>query len=618
MEKLRMTSPDLTEANLDKVAELFPAVITETLDAEGNPHRAVDFDLLRQELSDHIVDGPQERYRLDWPGKRAAAFAANAPIAKTLRPVREESVDFDTTKNLIIEGDNLDALKLLQESYLGKVKLIYIDPPYNTGHDFVYEDDFSTASTEYLQRSEQLSSTGERLVANPESNGRFHSDWLDMIYPRLKLAKNLLRDDGIVLISIDDNEVANLRKVCDELFGAQNFVGQFVWTTKNAARGVPPRTMLMSNHEYVVAYGREATLVRFKGINRDESDFSNPDRDPRGLWRSESMKATGSQDNFFTIVDPVTRNKYHANWAFSRSRIADMIADGLIIFPSDPSGTPRQKKFIDTYVNDRKAFVSNLGWFSTENATKALMRLFDGKKVFDFPKPLDLLRFLVEQATSGTSGGIVLDLFSGSGSLPVAVLEQNSVDGLQRPFIAIQLDEATTTGSAAQNAGFPTISGLARERVERAGRIITADASLLAKPVDVGFRSLHVDTTNMTDVTRAPDETDQLALDELEPSVKSGRSGEDVLFQVLLDWGLELTMPIVKETIAGQEIFDVEDGTLIACLDKSLTQEVVHSIAAREPIRAVFRDDGFDSDSQRINVEQIFREVSPSTEVKAI
>lgn len=613
-----MTSPDLTEANIDKLADLFPTVITETLDADGNPQRAIDFDLLRQELSDHIVEGPQERYRLDWPGKRAAAFAANAPIAKTLRPVREESVDFDTTKNLFIEGDNLDALKLLQESYLGKVKLIYIDPPYNTGHDFVYEDDFSTASTEYLQRSEQLSSTGERLVANPESNGRFHSDWLDMIYPRLKLAKNLLRDDGIVLLSIDDNEVANLRKICDELFGTQNFVGQFVWTTKNAARGVPPRTMLMSNHEYVVAYGREASLVRFKGINRDESDFSNPDKDPRGLWRSESMKATGSQDNYFTIVDPVTRNEYHANWAFSRSRIADMIADGLVIFPSDPSGTPRQKKFIDTYVNDRKAFVSNLGWFSTENATKALMRLFDGKKVFDFPKPLDLLRFLVEQATSGGLGGIVLDLFSGSGSLPVAVLEQNSVDGLERPFIAIQLDEATMAGSAAQRAGFPTISGLARERVERVGHIITADASLLAKPVDVGFRSLHVDTSNMADVIRTPDATDQLALTDLEPSVKSDRTGEDLLFQVLLDWGLELAMPIVKETIAGHEVFDVEDGALIACFDKSLGSEVVQQIARRNPVRVVFRDDGFESDAQRINVEQIFREVSPSTEVKAV
>ena len=613
-----MTSPDFTQTNIDKIAELFPNVMTESLDADGNPERAVDFDLLRQELSGHIVEGPQERYRLDWPGKRAAAFAANAPIAKTLRPLREESVNFDTTKNLFIEGDNLDALKLLQESYLGKVKLIYIDPPYNTGNDFVYKDDFAETSADYLARSGQRSETGDRLVANTEANGRFHSDWLSMMYPRLKLARNLLDESGIIAISIDDNEVSNLRLVCDEVFGRQNFVAQFVWTTKNAARGVPPKTLLMSNHEYIVVYARTVDSVRFRGLDRDEADFSNPDGDPRGLWRSESMKATGAQDNFFTISDPRTGNEFHANWAFSRSRVAEMIADGLVLFPDSPEGMPRQKKFIDSYVNDRKAFVTSLGWYSTENATKSLIALFGGEKVFDFPKPLELLTFLIRQATSVHNADLVMDLFAGSGSSAAATMKLNAEDGGDRRFVMVQLPEPIPERGAAGRIGIRNIADLSRERIRRMALGIGDRTGLVSVGLDLGFRSLRVDSSNRADVLKTADDTEQLGLDDLASSVKPDRSGEDLLFQVLLDWGLELSLPMMREHIDGREVLSVDADALVACFAESVTPEVVRGIAERGPLRAVFRDDAFDSDAARINAEQVFREVSPATEVRTI
>jgi adenine-specific DNA-methyltransferase len=618
MDKLKMHSPDMTESNVDRIEALFPTVVTEQLDETGNQVRAIDFDLLRQELSEHIVEGPQERYQLDWPGKRSALLAANAPIAKTFRPVREESVNFDTTKNLFIEGDNLDALKLLQESYLGKVKLVYLDPPYNTGNDFVYDDDFSETSSEYLSRSGQLDDSANRLVTNTESNGRFHSDWLSMIYSRLRLTRNLLAESGMVVISIDDNEVANLRRVCDSVFGESNFVAQFVWTTKNAARGVPPRTMLMSNHEYLVVYARDIEKLRFKGLDRDEGDFGNPDDDPRGLWRSESMKATGAQDNYFTITDPTTQNEFYANWAFSQARIKEMIVDGLVLFPANSSGAPRQKKFIDSYINDRKAFVSSLGWYSTENATKALMAMFDGLKVFDFPKPLDLLAFIVDQATTPDSGEIILDLFAGSAASAHAVMMVNASDGGNRRFFLVQLPEPYDPKSAAAKAGFKTISALARERIRRAASALAEQAGLLRGGIDLGFRALIVDSTNFADVLRSPDFLDRDQLDLYTGSVKPERTAEDLLFEVLVDWGLELTMPVRVEQVDDHNVLVVEDGVLVACFDTEVSLLLMREIATREPMRAVFRDSGFATDADRINAEQIFAELSPSTDVKVI
>lgn len=624
VEKLRMTSPDLTLTNIDKLAELFPSVVTETLDDDGNPTRAIDFDLLRQQLSDHVVEGPQERYRLDWPGKRAAAFAANAPIAKTLRPMREESVDFDTTKNIFIEGDNLEALKLLQESYLGRIKLIYIDPPYNTGNDFVYNDDFAETSEDYLLRSGQTDDSGARLSANPESNGRFHSDWLSMMYPRLKLARNLLSDDGIIAISIDDNEVAALRLVGDEVFGSSAFIGALTWRrrptpdSRNYSR-------VSVDHEYVLLYGR-SIVARLKGRGIDESKYKNSDNDPRGLWTSENLTGLASADQrpnlHYELVNPATGLVYPPSpsrgWSKGRESMDRLIAERRILWPAAPDGRPREKKFLDELKSAVTGFST---WLKSDEigynytATREVRDLLGGK-LFDFPKPVSLVKTLCDQVTGNED--IVLDFFAGSGSTAHAVMSANASDESLRRFILVQLDESIEDGSEAAKAGYASIAELSRERVRRAGQSVVEQSGLAGTDIDVGFRTLKVDTTNMIDVMRSPDDTEQLALSELEGSLKPDRSGEDLLFQVLLDWGLELTMPIALQHINGHQVLVVDDGALIACFDAGITPEVVRTIAKREPLRAVFRDSGFDSDDARINAEQIFREVSPATDVKAI
>jgi adenine-specific DNA-methyltransferase len=618
-----MTSPDLTHTNIDKLAALFPSVATEILDADGSPKKAIDFDLLRQELSDRVVEGQKERYQLDWPGKRAAAFAANAPIAKTLRPVREESVNFDSTKNLFIEGDNLEALKLLQESYLGKVKLIYIDPPYNTGNDFVYDDDFAETAEDYLLRSGQTDDTGARLVANPEANGRFHSDWLSMIYPRLKLARNLLSDDGIIAISIDDNELASLRVVGDEVFGSSAFIGALTWRRRPTSDSrIYSRVSV--DHEYVLLYGRTSSS-RLKGRGIDESKYKNPDNDPRGNWTSENLTGLATADQrpnlHYDLIDPTTGLVYPPNpsrgWSKGKETMDRLIADGRILWPKSPDGRPREKKFL----SELKSAVTGFStWLTSEEigynytATREVRDLLGGK-LFDFPKPVSLVRMLCDQITH--DGDIVLDFFAGSGSTAHAVMSANASDESARRFILVQLGESVETGSEAAKAGYATISELSRERVRRAGQSVVQEAGLAGGGIDVGFRCLRIDTTNMTDVLRSPDETDQLALSNLESSVKPDRSGEDLLFQVLLDWGLELTMPITVDEIDGHEVFVVEDGALIACFESEVS-ELVRTIAEREPMRAVFLDSGFASDDARINAEQIFRELSPATDVKAI
>ena len=625
-----MTSPDITAVNIDKIAELFPSVITETVDGEGDDtvvKRGVDFDLLRQELSNHVVEGPQERYQLDWPGKRAAAFAANAPIAKTLRPIREDSADFDTTENLFIEGDNLEALKLLQESYLGKVKLIYIDPPYNTGNDFVYDDDFAGTVDEYLLQSGQASNEGERLVANVESNGRFHSDWLTMMFSRLKLARNLLSSDGAIFVSIDDNERDNLKRLMDEVFGERSFVASVVWRKKASPDA---RSTIGAVHDYLLCYVRDpenpkVAIGKMALGEKRLASFSNPDNDARGPWASVDMTGmTGraTKDQYFSVTIPsgrVIQPPEGRSWGLVERTFQELRDDNRIWFGKDGNNVPRVKRFLaetDGQTVPTYWDFSEVG--SNEEASDEILSLFEGVKAFDTPKPVRLMRRLLEVATKKDEAHVVLDFFAGSGSMADAVLRQNALDGGNRRFLMVQVDESCNPKSDAAKAGYSNIAEVSRERIRRAGQKVVEDAGLTADGLDVGFRTLKVDTTNIADVLRTPDETEQQALSGLEDSVKPGRTGEDLLFQVLLEWGLDLTMPISVETVEGHEVLVVEDDALIACFDTEVGPGLVHAIAQRRPLRAVFRDSGFASDDARINAEQVFRELSPSTDVKAI
>jgi adenine-specific DNA-methyltransferase len=571
VDKLKMHSPDLTAANIDKIAELFPSVVTESIDENGETKKSIDFDLLRQELSDHIVEGPQERYQLDWPGKRAAAFAANAPIAKTLRPVREESVDFDTTKNLFIEGDNLDALKLLQESYLGKVKLIYIDPPYNTGGDFIYDDDFAETTTEYLSKSGQVDETGKRLVANTESNGRFHSDWLTMVYPRLKLARSLLAENGAVFISIDDNEVANLHRIGSEVFGAENFVAQIIWqkvyAPKNSAK------WFSVDHDYVLVFARDKerwqpnTLPR---TNEMDARYRNPDADPRGPWKPVDMSARNRYDaGVYPVTTPAGRmiagpptGRY---WGISQEKFDELNADDRIWWGATGDNAPAIKRFLSEVDAGRTPqtlwFYEEVG--HTQDAKKTLLKYVPfehTENVLNSVKPVELIQRILQLATSSDGGDIVLDFFSGSATTAHAVLAQNASDFGNRRFVCVTIEEPLRQPEPA----FNSIFGMGLTRTRNVAREIGSREG--TGELDTGFRVLKVDTNNMADVLRAPDEAEQTQLGLSVESVKPDRTGEDLLFQVLLDWGLELTLPISVERIEDVDVFDVDDGALVLCV----------------------------------------------------
>jgi adenine-specific DNA-methyltransferase len=625
MQKLKLHSPDLTQANIDKLAaisKLFPNCVTEALDAKGVLSKSVDFDQLRQELSATLVEGPQERYQLNWPGKREALLTANAPIAKTLRPCREESVDFDTTQNLFIEGDNLDALKLLQETYLNKVKMIYIDPPYNTGNDFIYEDDFAEDSDGYLERSNQKDAVGNRMVANTESNGRFHSDWLSMIYPRLKLARNLLRDDGVIFISIDDNEVHNLRKSCDEVFGENNFVANVVWEKKFAPQN--DEKYISASHDHVLVYARTKSEWRPNLLPRTEEalkKFKNPDNDSRGVWTSGDLTSkTKAANHSYPITAPegtVFFPPHGRQWAPSLTTYERLRTENRIWFGEAEDKVPRLKQFLSE-IQDGVVPMTIWGYQDvghTQSATQELKKLFEST-LFDSPKPINLIKRIVYLATN--KDDVVLDFFAGSATTAHAMMQLNAEDGGDRKFIMVQLPEVTHEKSEAAKAGYKNIADISKERIRRAGKKIKTENALTSPDLDIGFRVLKIDSSNMKEVFYTPDAVSQDLLSDQVNNIREDRTAEDLLFQVLLDWGVDLSLPISQETIDGKPVFFVDDNALTACFETNINEDFVKLLAKRAPLRVVFRDAGFASDSVKINVEQIFKLMSPGTEVKTI
>lgn len=620
MEKLKMHSKDLSQDNLAKIQAAFPNCFTERKNAQGQIELAIDFDLLRQELSANIVEGPQERYRLDWPGKREAMLTANAPIAKTLRPARDESVNFDDTENLFIEGDNLDALKLLQETYLGKVKMIYIDPPYNTGKDFVYEDDFAENTEEFLQRSNQKDEQGNRLVSNTESNGRFHSDWLSMMLPRLKLARNLLTDDGVIFVSIDDGEQAALKKLCDEIFGESNFIANVIWekkyTRSNDAR------WFSDNHDHILCYAKDKYITHLASLPRTDKQtaaYKNPDNHPNGPWKATPLHAkSGTNTSTYTFLNKSTWTPPPGTYRrYNDASMERMDRNNEIWFGNNGDQIPSRKSFLCD-VKDGVTPVTIWPYSEVGHNHEAnnVLKTLHLAGIFNNPKPVRLLKQALLLACPVDS--LVLDFFAGSSTTAHAVMQLNAEDGGNRKFIMVQLPEAVDEKHEAYKAGYKTIAEISKERIRRAGAQILEGDCHEDWNKDIGFRVLKVDTSNMQNVYYQPQQLNQNDLFASVDNIKPDRSSEDLLFQVLLDWGVDLTLPIRRESIQGKEVFIVDDNALVACFEQGISEALIHELAALNPLRAVFRDNGFASDAVKVNVTQIFKQRSPITEVKAL
>lgn len=631
MEKMKMHSLDVVEGNVQLIGELFPNCIVEALNTEGEKSIEIDFEQLKQELSKNLLPEGNERYHINWPGKKESLLVANSPISKTLRPDRKSSVSFEETRNIFIEGDNLDALKLLQESYLGKVKMIYIDPPYNTGNDFIYEDDFSENADQYLKRSNQKTETGAKLVANQESNGRFHSDWLSMLYPRLKLARNLLREDGVIFISIDGSELANLIKICNEIFGERNNLGCFIWRKKEG--GGMADAYFVTEHEYVVVFQRSDDFVWVdQEIAANENEFRYEDE--KGKYSLVKLAKWGNTARrvdrptmYFPIIDPEGDENYpiapdgsDGRWRVGKERVQELLRNELIEFQKkEGRWIPYEKIYFNpekNKANKLRSILYNIG--GTAVGTNELTELFGKKDVFDNPKPSNLFYTLAKYNTSDND--IVLDFFAGSGTTAHAIFRLNADDGLNRRFILIQLDQSCDVKSEAHKMGFLKISDICAERIRLAGKKIKDTPGVFNANVDVGFRYLKIDSTNLADVYYNPDAVSQDLLSDQADNVKADRTTEDLLFQVLLDWGVDLSLSIHKESIHGKDVYFVDQNALAACFDSKggVDEEFVKELAKKQPLRVVFRDAGFKSDSVKINVEQIFKLASPSTEVKCI
>ena len=644
MNKPKFETPDLTSENIEKIAALFPNCITEMLDEERSTpekkvyKRAVNFELLKQMLSPDVVDG-DEAYEFTWVGKKAAIVEANKPIRKTLRPCVAESKDWDTTENLYIEGDNLEVLKLLQESYLGKVKMIYIDPPYNTGNDFIYADDFKMESEEWKVESGEWSEEGDRLFKNTDTNGRFHSDWCSMIYSRLLLARNLLTDDGVIFISIDEKEVGNLRKICDEVFGSSNFVSNMIWQSRTS---ISNDYEVSLNHNHTLIYAKTRECAIFGGEPLDVEDYVNPDNDPRGPWKLVPIDANHAGGNtVYPIRNPKTGVDYYPPngriWCYNHDGMQKLIDDGRIKFGLNDDSAPKRKLYLNERIakGDKKTPSSILlDAGTTKDGTTEIMGLFDGEKVFDYPKPVKLIKRLIRYGAP--NGGIVMDFFSGSATTANAVIEYNAGNPATWNYIMVQLPEdlnislekaPNDSKKSLQNAnsfcdahGKPRrLTEIGKERIRRAGEKILKEQlannnSTLNSPnskLDIGFRVLKLDSTNMKDVYYAPCDYDQDFLHQLESNIKDDRTDLDLLFGCLIEWGLPLSLPYKSEQIDGCTVHTYNDGDLIACFDTNIPESVVKEIAKRKPLRAVFRDSGFASSPEKINMFEIFKLYMP-------
>ena len=628
MDKLRMESIDMTAQNIEKIGALFPNCITETKDVDGKPKKAINFELLRQMLSGDVIEG-DEAYEFTWVGKKAAIVEANKPIRKTLRPCKEESINWDSTENLYIEGDNLEVLKLLQESYLGKVKMIYIDPPYNTGHDFVYPDSFIMDNEDYNEGTGYFDEDGNVNFKreNGTSAGKYHSDWCSMIYSRLILARNLLAEDGVIFISIDDGEVSNLIKLCNDVFGEINFVADLIWQKKFSRAN--DATYFSTMHDHILCYCKSNVLNNEKGWKigllprGDEipNGYSNPDNDPRGLWTSVILSAkSGSSSLLYEIETPSGRKVTPPSgrfWSCSKETFENWNADNRIWFGADGNGTPRKKTFLAEVQQGLRPntilFQSDVG--NNQEAKQETKSLFNGVGVFDGPKPVRLLSTLLRIANTDENS-VILDFFSGSATTAHAVMQLNAEGAGHRKFIMVQLPEPCDEKSEAYKAGYSNICEIGKERIHRAAKKI-AEEHPDAK-FDGGFRVLKLDDTNMKDVYYAPADYQQTLLDQLESNIKEDRTDLDLLFGCLLEWGLPLSLPYQSEDIDGCTVHNYNDGDLMACFDENIPDTVMKTIAKRQPLRVVFRDSSFAGSPAKINVTQIFKELAPDTSVKVL
>ena len=613
IKKQELTSASHCDFTLEALRQIAPSAFTEVRDEQGELTHKIDFEVLRELLGDKILDSDEERFGFYWVGKQDAKRAAAEPTRKTLCPIVEDSVDWDNTQNLYIEGDNLEVLKLLQRAYLGKVKMIYIDPPYNTGNDFVYDDDFAMSREEMDEAMGNLDEEGNRLRRNLDSNPRYHSDWCSMIYSRLLVARTLLSNDGVIFISIDDNEVHHLRKICDEVFGASNFVAQVVW--ERAFSPINLMKHFSPSHDYILCYAKDQELAVCNGIPRSaEADarYSNPDNDPRGVWSSSDISVGPAiEENIYPITTPsgrVVEPPAGRSWRLSAKAFAERLRQNRIWFGSDGDSVPRIKRFLSEL---RKTGITPITLWKhgdvghSQGATQALAEMFDGKKYFDYPKPIELIKRCISLYSSSDS--LILDFFSGSATTAHAVMQLNAEDGGKRKYICVQLSEQTPEESEARKAGYSTICDIGKERIRRAGKKIKEESE--ATDLDAGFRVLRVDTSNMEEVYFEPAALQQDHLFGQVNSVKEDRNDLDLLFGCMVDWGVELSHPLRQEEVAGKRLHIVNDGALVACFEEDIDLEVIRAIAKLEPLRVLFRESCFASDADKLNIYEQFKQL---------